>query len=66
MILRLAVFSALIYVGFALAIEIVVFTLAKIRGSFGILMPTPTWYAFLGLFWLVSFWIAFRVSSFAK
>jgi len=65
-ILRLALVSALIYVGFALAIDVTLFIFAKINGSSGIFMSRPGWFVFFGVFWFVSFWIAFRMSPFFK
>ena len=66
-ILRLALVSALIYVGFALAIEVALFILAKIHAGYGIFMSTPGgWFLFFGVLWFVSFWIAYRMSPFFK
>ncbi len=70
-ILRLALVSALIYVGFALAIEVALFValliLAKIHGGSSIFISRPGgWFVFFGLLWFVSFWIAYRISPFFK
>ena len=66
-ILRLALLTALIYVGFALAIEVALFILAKIHGGCGIFMSRPGgWFLFFGVLWLVSFLIAYRMSPFFK
>jgi len=70
-ILRLALVSALIYVGFALAIEVALFValfiLAKIHGSSSFFMSRPSgWFLFFGVLWFVSFWIAYRISPFFK
>jgi hypothetical protein len=65
-ILRLAVTSALIYVGFALAVEVALFSLAKMTGGSSLVMASKLgWFIFFGVFWLVSFWIAFRMSPFS-
>jgi hypothetical protein len=65
-VLRLAIISAAIYVGLALAVEIALFSVAKIRGGSGIYMSRPMWFIFFGVFWLISFWMAFRMSPFSK
>jgi hypothetical protein len=65
-ILRLALVSALIYAGFALAIEVVLFSLAKIKGGSSLFMSRPGWFVFFGVLWFFSFWIAFRISPFFK
>jgi hypothetical protein len=65
-ILKLAVTSALIYVGFALAIEVALFSLAKMTGSSSLAMSKPLWFVFFGVFWLASFGIAFRMSPFSR
>ena len=63
-VLRLAVVSALIYVGFAVAIEGWLFVATKVWGSATMLATKTGWFALFGIFWLISFWIAFRLSSF--
>ena len=66
-ILRLGLVSALIYVGFALAIEVALFVFAKIYGSSSIFVSRPGgWFVFFGVLWFVSFWIAYRMSPFFK
>ena len=65
-ILRLALVSALIYVGFAFAIEIALLSLMTIRGIAGLHMSRPALFVFFGVFWFISFWIAFRMSPFSK
>jgi len=64
-ILRLAVTSALIYVGFALAAEVALFCVAKIAGGYLVGASRFGWFAFFGIFWLASFWIAYRMSPFS-
>jgi hypothetical protein len=64
-ILRLAVTSALIYVGFALAVEVALFSVVKMTGSSLIMASKFGWFIFFGVFWLISFWIAFRISPFS-
>jgi hypothetical protein len=61
-ILRLAVVSALIYVGFAFAIEVTLLSLARMRGGVIFGMSKPLWFVFFGVFWFISFYIAFRIS----
>ncbi len=65
-ILRLGLVSALIYVGFALAVEIAQFTLANVTGSSFLGASKLGWFVFFGVMWFVSFWIAFRMSPFFK
>jgi len=63
-ILKLGLVSALIYVGFALAIEVALFTVAKLTGGSGLFASRPGWFILFGVLWFVSFWIAFRMSPF--
>jgi hypothetical protein len=63
-ILRLALVSALIYVGFALAIEIALFTLAKSTGGSLLGASRPGWFVLFGVLWFFSFLIAFCISHF--
>ena len=65
-ILRLGLVSALIYVGLALAVEIALFTLAKLKGCYSLWASKPGWFVFFGVLWFVSFWIALRMSPFFK
>jgi hypothetical protein len=65
-ILRLGLVSALIYVGFALAIEVALLILAKLTGGSSLSPSKPGWFVFFGALWLVSFSIAFRMSPFFK
>jgi len=63
-ILRLAFVSALIYVGFAIAIEVWLFVATKMWGSATIFATRTGWFVLFGIFWLISFSIAFRLSPF--
>ncbi len=65
-ILRLALVSALIYVGFALTVEVGLMILSRVYGGAGLFMSRPRWFVFFGVFWFISFWIAFRLSPFFK
>lgn len=62
LILRLAVVSALIYVGFAVAIEVWVSVTVKMGNAVTITASKAGWYVLFGIFWLISFSIAFRLS----
>ena len=61
-ILRLALVSALIYVGFALVIEVALLILAKLAGGYIFMAPKLGWFVFFGVLWFISFWIALRFS----
>jgi hypothetical protein len=65
-ILRLGLVSALIYVGFAFVVEVALVALAKLTGGSSLSASRPGWFVFFGGLWLVSFWIAFRLSPFFK
>jgi|HubBroStandDraft_2_1064218.scaffolds.fasta_scaffold1167534_1 hypothetical protein len=63
-ILRLGLVSGVIYVGFALAIEVALMILARLKGSSSFGASRPGWFVFFGVLWFASFWIAFRMSPF--
>jgi hypothetical protein len=65
-ILRLPLVSALIYVGLALAVEVGLMVLSRIYGVTSLFASRPGWFAFFGVFWFISFWIAFRFSPLFK
>jgi hypothetical protein len=65
-ILRLGLVSALIYVGFALAVEVALIFLARLKGSASLFASRPGWFVFFGVLWVASFWIAFRISPLFK